>query len=317
MRNALVTGGAGFIGSNLARRLLEMGVSVRVLDNMSTGRVENVSEVPEIEIIDGDVRDPETLDRAVKGVDVIFHQAALPSVPRSINDPLASHEANATGTLQVLLAAQRASVPRVVCASSSSVYGDTPELPKHEDMTPNPLSPYAVSKLTGEHYCRVFARLYGLETVSFRYFNVFGPRQDPTSEYAAVIPKFIRMMAHGEAPQIHGNGEQSRDFTYVANVVDGNIRAATAPNVAGSVFNLACGERFTLLQLVEEINEMLGTNIQPILGKERPGDIKHSLADISRARSLLGFEPTVRFSEGLRNTANWFLAADAADVSAR
>jgi UDP-glucose 4-epimerase len=318
MKSALITGGAGFIGSNIAQRLLELGVKIRVLDNLSTGREVNLVDiVDDVDLIIGDVCDPDTLDKAMAGTDVVFHQAALPSVPRSVADPLASHEAGATGTLQVLLAARRQGVQRVVCASSSSVYGDTPELPKHEGMTPNPLSPYAVSKITGEYYCKVFARLYGLETVAFRYFNVFGPRQDPTSQYAAVIPKFIRLMAKGERPVIHGDGLQSRDFTFVSNVVEGNIRAATTPNVAGQVFNLACGERFTLLDLVKEINTILGTSIEPILGEPRPGDIKHSLADISRARATLGFEPVTRFVDGLRATAEWFLNTDRAEAAAR
>jgi nucleoside-diphosphate-sugar epimerase len=318
MNSALITGGAGFIGSNIAQRLLQMGVKIRVLDNLSTGREENMVDiVDDVDLIVGDLRDPETLNRAMAGTDVVFHQAALPSVPRSVADPLGSHEAGATGTLQVLLAARRVGVNRVVFASSSSVYGDTPELPKHEGMIPNPLSPYAVSKITGEYYCKVFARLYGMETVAFRYFNVFGPRQDPTSEYAAVIPKFIRIMARGERPLIHGDGLQSRDFTYVSNVVEGNIRAATAPDIAGEVFNLACGERFTLLELVNEINTILGTSIEPILGEPRPGDIKHSLADISRARSRLGFEPVTRFADGLRITAEWFLDAGRTEAAAR
>lgn len=318
MNSALITGGAGFIGSNLAQRLLEQGVRIRVLDNLSTGRAENLVDiVDDVDFINGTILDPDTLDRAMQGMDVVFHEAAVPSVPRSVADPLATHEAGATGTLQVLLAARRAGVQRVVCASSSSVYGDTPVLPKHEDMTPNPLSPYAVSKLTGEHYCNVFARLYGLETVSFRYFNVFGPKQDPTSEYAAVIPKFIQMMARGERPRIHGDGEQSRDFTFVANVVEGNIRAARTPDLKGEVFNLACGERFTLLELVAQINQILGTSIEPILGEPRPGDIKHSLADISRAREMLGFEPVVRFADGLKQTADWFLKSNATESKSR
>jgi UDP-glucose 4-epimerase len=318
MKSALITGGAGFIGSNIAQRLLEMGVRIRVLDNLSTGREENLVDiVDDVDLIVGDVRDPDTLDKAMAGTEVVFHEAALPSVPRSVADPLGSHDAGATGTLQVLLAARRADVTRVVFASSSSVYGDTPELPKHEGMIPNPLSPYAVSKITGEYYCKVFARLYGLETVAFRYFNVFGPRQDPTSEYAAVIPKFIRLMARGERPLIHGDGLQSRDFTYVSNVVEGNIRAAMAPDVAGEVFNLACGERFTLLELVSEINTIFSTSVEPILGEARPGDIKHSLADISRARSKLGFEPVTRFSDGLRTTAEWFLDTDRTEAAAR
>ncbi|MFN0071080.1 MAG: SDR family oxidoreductase [Chloroflexota bacterium] len=318
MKSALITGGAGFIGSNIAQRLLELGVQIRVLDNLSTGRVENLLDiVDDVDLINGDIRDPDTLDKAMIGMDVVLHQAAIPSVPRSVIDPMISHDAGATGTLQVLLAARRAGVGRVVCASSSSVYGDTPELPKREDMIPNPLSPYAVSKLTGEYYCKVFTRLYGLETVSFRYFNVFGPRQDPTSEYAAVIPRFMQMMARGERPLIHGDGLQSRDFTYVANVVEGNVLAATKPGIGGEVFNLACGERFTLLDLVNEINGILGTSIEPILGEPRPGDIKHSLADISRARSELGFDPVVRFTEGLRATAEWFLDADSTEAAAQ
>jgi nucleoside-diphosphate-sugar epimerase len=318
MKSALITGGAGFIGSNIAQRLLELGVKIRVLDNLSTGREDNLLDiVDDVDLIVGDVCDPSMLDKAMAGTDVVFHQAALPSVPRSVTDPLASHEAGATGTLQVLLAARRQGVQRVVFASSSSVYGDTPELPKHEGMIPNPLSPYAVSKITGEYYCKVFARLYGLETVAFRYFNVFGPRQDPTSQYAAVIPKFIRLMARGERPLIHGDGLQSRDFTFVSNVVEGNIRAATTPNMAGEVFNLACGERFTLLDLVKEINTILGTSIEPVLGEPRPGDIKHSLADISRAKATLGFEPVTRFVDGLRATAEWFLDTDRAEAAAR
>jgi len=316
MKSALITGGAGFIGSNIAQRLLEMGVNIRVLDNLSTGHEKNLVDiVDDVDLINGDICDPDALDQAMKGTDVVFHQAALPSVPRSVADPMGSHESGTTGTLQVLMAARRADVQRVVYASSSSVYGDTPELPKHEGMIPNPLSPYAVSKITGEYYCKVFSRLFGIETVCFRYFNVFGPRQDPTSEYAAVIPKFIQLMAGGKQPLIHGDGLQSRDFTYVANVVEGNIRAATTPGIGGEVFNLACGERFTLLDLVAEINGILGTSIDPILGEPRPGDIKHSLADISKARERLGFEPVIHFSDGLRTTANWFLGSDRVEAA--
>jgi nucleoside-diphosphate-sugar epimerase len=316
MKSALITGGAGFIGSNIAQRLLEMGVNIRVLDNLSTGHEKNLVDiVDDVDLINGDICDPDALDQAMKGRDVVFHQAALPSVPRSVADPMGSHESGTTGTLQVLMAAQRAGVHRVVYASSSSVYGDTPELPKHEGMIPNPLSPYAVSKITGEYYCKVFSRLFGLETVCFRYFNVFGPRQDPTSEYAAVIPKFIQSMADGKQPLIHGDGLQSRDFTYVANVVEGNIRAATTPDIGGEVFNLACGERFTLLDLVAEINGILGTSIDPILGEPRPGDIKHSLADISKARERLGFQPVIHFADGLRTTADWFLGGDRVEAA--
>lgn len=307
MTTYLVTGGAGFIGSNLVRALLERGGNVRVLDNLATGRRTNLADIAtEIELIEGDLRDPAVVERAVRGVDTVFHQGALPSVARSLTEPLASHEVNATATLSLLLAARDAGVRRFVYASSSSVYGNTPVLPKSEDLPTSPLSPYAVSKLAGEQYCRVFAQLYGLETVALRYFNVFGPRQDPTSQYAAVIPRFIHAMRRGEPPLIHGDGTQSRDFSYVANVVDANLRAATAPNVGGEVFNIACGERHSLLELVSALNRILGTRIEPRFGAPRPGDVKHSQADIARARRLLGYEPRVSFEEGLALTVAWY-----------
>lgn len=253
----------------------------------------------------GDIRDSETLANAMAGVDVVLHQAALPSVARSLRDPIASDETNVGGTLKVLVAARDAGVKRVVCASSSSVYGDTPTLPKVETMMPGPLSPYAVSKLTGEYYCAVFTRLFGVEAVALRYFNVFGPRQDPKSEYAAVIPLFATAMMRGEAPSVHGDGTQSRDFTFVDNVVQANLRAAEASGVGGEVFNVACGERFTLLELIAQVNRILGTSIEPVFVDSRRGDVKHSLADIDKARRLLGYEPRVTFAEGLERTVAW------------
>ena len=297
----LVTGGAGFIGSNIVHALLERGGQVRVLDSLTTGRPANLADVAErVELIQADLRDGEAVGRAMRGVQAVFHQAALPSVARSVADPLASHQVNATGTLGLLLAAREAGVRRFVYASSSSVYGDTPVMPKSEDLPTSPLSPYAVSKLAGEQYCRVFTRLYGLETVCLRYFNVFGPRQDPASEYAAVIPKFIGAMLRGEQPLVHGDGTQSRDFSYIANVVQANLLAAETPSVGGEVFNVACGQRFSLLDLVASLNRILGTAIEPRFGPARPGDVKHSLADVSHAQRLLGYEPTIQFEDGLR-----------------
>ena len=310
MARFLVTGGAGFIGSNLARALVARGDVVRVYDTFLTGRRENLADLPDVEVIHGDVRNLDGLRAAMKGVDRVLHQAAVPSVARSLNDPLATNEANVGGTLNVLVAARDAGVKRVVCASSSSVYGDTPTLPKVETMTPSPLSPYAVSKLSGEYYCSVFTRLFGVEAVSLRYFNVFGPFQDPSSDYAAVIPKFIALMARGERPLIHGDGTQSRDFTFIDNVVQANLKAAEAPNVGGEAFNVACGARYTLLDLVQALNRILRTSIEPRFGDPRPGDVQHSLADVDKARRLLGYEPTVTFEEGLERTVAWLRAAD-------
>jgi UDP-glucose 4-epimerase len=307
LATSLVTGGAGFIGSNLTRALLERGGNIRVLDDLSTGRPANLADVAsDVELIGADLRDENAVRKAVRGVETVFHQAALPSVARSVGDPLASHHVNASGTLSLLLAARDAGARRFVYASSSSVYGDTPVLPKSENLPTSPLSPYAVSKLAGEQYCRVFARLYGLETVCLRYFNVFGPRQDPASEYAAVVPKFITAMSRGEAPLVHGDGQQSRDFTYVANVVQANLLAEQAPGVGGEVFNVACGQRASLLDLIDALNGILGTAIEPRFGEARAGDVKHSLADISRARRLLGYEPAVHFEAGLALTVAWF-----------
>lgn len=297
----LVTGGAGFIGSNIVLELLKQGHTVRVLDNFATGRRRNLEPVrADIELIEGDIRSYHTVTHAVKGVEAILHQAALPSVPRSINDPITTNDVNVGGTLNLLDAARSAGVRRIVMASSSSVYGDTPELPKHEGMTPNPLSPYAVSKLTGEHYMRVFHSLYGLETIALRYFNVFGPNQDPTSQYSAVIPKFITAMKEGRQPVIYGDGTQSRDFTFVSNVVNANILAATKQlDEYGIAMNIACHERISLNELIDELNKVLGKNIKPIYEVSRPGDVKHSFAAIGLIKEKLGFEVGVRFQEGV------------------
>ncbi len=303
----LVTGGAGFIGSNLVEELLKRGNDVRVLDNFATGKRENLKDFEkDIEIIEGDIRSYHTVNQAVKGIDIILHQAALPSVPRSINDPITTNDVNVLGTLNVLDAAKEHKVKRIVFASSSSVYGDNPELPKHEVMMPNPLSPYAVSKLAGEKYCQVFGKLYGIETVILRYFNVFGPRQDPNSQYSAVIPKFIKLMMNDQAPTIYGDGTQSRDFTYVSNVVEGNILAATKEIETGLVLNCACHGQVTLNELVEQLSKLLNKNIKPIYGERKPGDIKHSFANIDLIREKLDFEPLVDFKEGLRRTVDYY-----------
>ncbi len=308
MTTYLVTGGAGFIGSHLVHTLVEKGRRVRVLDNCSTGSRGNLHPVlPHIEWIEGDIRDRQILVKAVEGVEVIFHQAALASVTRSLEDPATSHEVNATGTLLLLDAARRARVRRVVYASSSSIYGDTPTLPKMEEMTPQPKSPYAVSKFTGEQYCQVFAKTFDLETVCLRYFNVFGPRQDPNSPYAAVIPRFLSALLRKERPQIYGDGTQTRDFTFVQDVVEANLFAADAPAVAGEVLNIACGKRHSLLELVDTLNTILGTSLSPLFTDPRPGDILHSQASIAKAERLLRYHPRVDFREGLQKTADWFV----------
>jgi len=301
---ALVTGGAGFIGSNLARALLDGGHEVRVLDNMSTGNPANLTDI-DIELVEGDLRSYERVSTAARGVDVIFHQGALPSVPRSIQDPLTSNAVNVEGTLNVILAARDHGVRRVVVASSSSLYGDAPGMPREETQALAPLAPYAVSKLATEQYALVANRVYGVETVALRYFNVFGERQDPHSGYAAVIPKFIRMMLDGEPPTIFGDGETSRDFTHIENVVRANLAAATEDAAAGLAINVATGEAHTLNQLVAELNELLGTDFEPQYLDSRPGDVPASLADISRAREVLRYEPTVDFVTGLRRTIDW------------
>ena len=303
----LVTGGAGFIGSHIARSLAENGERVRVLDNLSSGRSDNLAGIAgEIEVIEGDLRDAEVVARAVDGCEVVYHQAAVPSVPRSVADPRTSLDAGITGTLNVLLAARDRGARRVVFASSSSIYGDTPVMPKQEDMTPKPLSPYAISKLSAEQLCGVFTRLYGLETVALRYFNVFGPNQDPASEYAAVIPKFIAAVAAGERPTIFGDGEQSRDFTYIANVVDANLRAAAVPEASGRVFNIASGRAITVNRMLALVGELLGKSAEADYTDPRPGDIRDSLADISAARDVLGYDPEVSFEDGMAMTVAAF-----------
>ena len=303
----LVTGGAGFIGSHIATALVDRGDSVRVLDNLSTGTKENLAHLEgQVELIQGDVQDPDTAKKAVDGVEVVYHQAALASVPRSVKKPLDTNAACVTGTLTLLDAAQRANVRRFIYAGSSSAYGNQPFMSKREGDVPAPLSPYAAAKLAGEHYCRAFSVTYGLETVTIRYFNVFGPRQDPNSEYSAVIPLFVTAMLAGKQPTIFGDGYQSRDFTYVDNVVAGNLAAADAANASGRVFNVACGQQFTLLDLIASINRVLGTSIEPIFNKPRAGDVRESLADISAAREILGYEPVIDFDEGLRRSIDYY-----------
>jgi len=304
---ALVTGGGGFIGSNIARALLERGDSVRVVDDFSTGREVNLEGV-DVEVVRGSIEDRDTVDRAMRDVEVVFHQAALPSVKRSVDDPGRTHAVNATGTLNVLDAARAAGVRRFVYASSSSAYGDTPVLPKREDMVPSPLSPYAVSKLAGEHYCKAFTKVYGLECVALRYFNVYGPRQDPTSHYSAVIPLFATALLTGATPTVFGDGEQTRDFTYIDNVVRANLLAAEAgPQVAGEAMNIACGERVSLNELLSAIAEVVGLeDFEAVYRDPRPGDVRDSLADITKAQTLIGYVPEVRLSEGLKRTVEWF-----------
>lgn len=303
----LVTGGSGFIGSNIAHELVKRGEKVRIVDNFSTGRRRNISDfLDEVDLMEVDIRDLGDMRRAVRGVDFILHQAALPSVPRSINDPIESNETNVNGTLNLLIAAKDAGVKRLVYATSSSVYGDMPVLPKCEDMMPCPLSPYAVGKLTGEHYCKVFYNVHGLETVSLRYFNVFGSGQDPASQYSAAIPKFISAMLEGRPITIYGDGEQSRDFTHVQNVVNANLLACEAPDVAGAVINIACGEAASVNELISAIERELNIEAERIYQESRPGDVLHSCADITRAREMLGYEPTVSFGEGLKKTVEWF-----------
>jgi UDP-glucose 4-epimerase len=307
MSTVLVTGGAGFIGSHLAERLFRLGHDVRVLDDLSTGRLENLAGFESgVELIVGDVRDESVLSSAVDGVDVVFHEAALASVPRSVTDPIASNDVNVTGTLRLLVAARDAGVRRLINASSSSVYGNAPELPKREDMASSPESPYAVSKLAAESYCRAFASLYDFECVSLRYFNVFGPRQDPNSQYAAVVPLFVSALLCGEAPVIYGDGEQSRDFTYVGDVVEANISAMESDGVSGEVFNIACGRTTTVNTLLSTLQDILGTSIEPRHEGERPGDVRHSYADVSKARSALGVNSFVPLRDALEITAESF-----------
>ena len=307
MATHLITGGAGFIGSHIAAALVGQGNQVRVLDNLSTGSRNNLAHLYDgVELLEADLTDADAVAAAVQGVDCVFHQAALASVPRSVEEPLATHAACVTGTLQLLSAAQKSGVRRVIYAASSSAYGDQVHGAKRETDLPAPLSPYAAAKLAGEHYCHAFFKTYGLETVVIRYFNVFGPRQDPASEYSAVIPLFVTAMLRGKAPHVHGDGTQSRDFTYIDNVVHGNLLASQAKEVAGKTFNIATGKQITLLDLIEAINDVLGSSITPTFGPPRAGDVHESLADISSARNCLDYEPTVSFEEGLRRSIDYY-----------
>lgn len=305
---ALVTGGAGFIGSHIAAALVSNGARVRIIDDLSTGYRENVADVGgDIDFVNASVADENALRKALEDVELVFHEAAIPSVPRSVENPRQTHIASVDSTFSLLLASKEKKVRRIVYAASSSAYGDKPTLPKVEDMLPEPLSPYAVAKLVGEYYCQVFSRVYGLETVSLRYFNVFGPRQDPSSQYSGVISRFIAALLSGEQPIIYGDGEQSRDFTYIANVVDANLRAAQTTKGIGSTINVANGERTSLNELLKEVKGLTGKNdVSVEYRPPRPGDVKHSLADISRARECLGFEPRVGLREGLRLTIDWW-----------
>ena len=316
MSHYLVTGGAGFIGSHLSEELVGRGHRVRAFDNLSTGKRKNLEHIPGVELLVGDLANLEDCRRAVRGVDYVLHMGAVASVPRSVVDPIASNTANIDGSLNILVAARDEKVRRLVYAGSSSAYGDLPTLPKHEDMPTKPQSPYALQKLVAEQYCQMFTQLYGLETVTIRYFNVFGPRQDPGSPYSGVISLFSTALLEGRRPIIFGDGGQTRDFTYVANVVDGVLRACEAPNVAGEVINVATGGRISLNQLLQTINEIVGTSIEPIYEESRAGDVRDSQADISRAASLLGYAPLVTFEDGLRRTLEW-CRSDAAATATR
>jgi UDP-glucose 4-epimerase len=309
MSNVLVTGGAGFIGSHLTEALLREGHRVRVLDDFSTGKRENLifdKEYASLEIVEGDIRYLAICQEAMKSMEHVFHQAALPSVQRSVEDPLGSNAVNSGGTLNILFAAREEKVKRVVYASSSSVYGDTPTLPKDEEMPSNPLSPYALQKYIGEEYCRLFYQLYGLETISLRYFNIFGPRQDPNSIYSAVIPKFIDALLQGSRPTIFGDGEQSRDFTYIENVVQANLLAMSAKHLHGEAINVACAERTSLNQLVSVLHKILGSKLPPVYEEPRKGDVRHSLADIRKGKEILNYEPKVGIELGLEKTVEFF-----------
>jgi len=307
MTSYLVTGGAGFIGSHIATALVGRGDRVRVLDNLSTGSRQNLAHLADrVELIEGDLLDREAVERAVAGIDVVYHQAALASVPRSVAKPLDTNAACVTGTLNVLDAARQADVRRVIYAGSSSVYGNQPVKSKRESDLPCPLSPYAAAKLAGEYYCQAFTETYGMETVVIRYFNVFGPRQDPASEYSAVIPLFVTAMLAGHRPTVFGDGSQSRDFTFIDNVVQGNLAAADSPDAVGRVLNVACGRKFSLLELIASINQVLGTNLEPIFAPPRAGDVRESLADISAARKVLGYSPVIDFEEGLRRSIEYY-----------
>ena len=307
MDKYLITGGAGFIGSSICRKLISDGCFVRGIDNLLTGKKENLASVIDrIEFLEADMGGEEAARAAMKGIDVVLHQGALPSVPRSVDDPAATHQHCVDATFTLLLAARDAGVNRFVYAASSSAYGDTPTLPKVETMRPMPLSPYAVGKLTGEYYCSVFSSVFGLETISLRYFNVFGPYQDPTSQYAAAIPAFVTAILKGEPPTVYGDGEQSRDFTYIDNVVQANLCAARAKKTNGEVVNIACGEAITVNAIIDTINDILGTSVMPNYVDPRPGDVKHSLADITQAHEVIGYEPVMSFKDGLEKAIEWY-----------
>jgi nucleoside-diphosphate-sugar epimerase len=306
MAHYLVTGGAGFIGSHMAEELARRGERVRVVDSLITGSRANLAHLPQVEFLEGDLADISVARRAVDGIDYVLHQAAIPSVPRSVEDPVTSNRANIDASLNVLVAARDARVRRVVYAGSSSAYGDTPTMPKVETMATAPLSPYALQKLVAEQYCQMFTRLYGLETVTTRYFNVFGPRQDPSSPYSGVISLFISALCENRRPNIYGDGEQTRDFTYVANVVDGVLRACTAPDASGEVINVATGGRVSLNHLFRTIRDVLGANVEPVYGPPRAGDVRDSQADISKARRILAYEPSLSFEQGLEKTIAWY-----------
>jgi nucleoside-diphosphate-sugar epimerase len=309
MAQYLVTGGAGFIGSHLAEELLRRGEQVRVVDNLSTGKRRNLAHLPDAQFVEGDLADLDVARRAVQGVDYVLHQAAIPSVPRSVQDPIASNRANVDASLNVLVAARDAGVRRVVYAGSSSAYGDTPTLPKVETMVPAPRSPYALQKLVAEQYCQMFTQLYGLETVTIRYFNVFGPRQDPSSPYSGVISLFISALCEGRRPTIYGDGEQTRDFTYVSNVVDGVLRACHAERASGEVFNVATGGRVSLNELFRTLRDLVGASVEPQYAEPRAGDVRDSQADIAKAQRVLAYEPGVSFEEGLEQTIAWYRAS--------
>ena len=306
MAQFLVTGGAGFIGSHLAEELVRRGHQVRVADALTTGKRSNLDHVPDVEFLEGDLADLTFARRVVQGMEFVLHQAAIPSVPKSVADPLTSHRSNVDGTLNLLLAARDAGVRRLVFAASSSAYGETSELPKHENMPSDPLSPYALQKVVGEMYLRMFTRLYGLETVSIRYFNVFGPRQDPSSPYSGVISVFAAALLDGRPPTIYGDGEQTRDFTYVADVVSGVLKACDAPDASGEVINVATGGRISLNRLYDAMRAIVGSQVKPVYAAPRAGDVRDSQADISKARRLLGFEPAVSLEDGLRRTVEWY-----------
>ncbi|UCC97218.1 MAG: SDR family oxidoreductase [Phycisphaerales bacterium] len=307
MQKFLVTGGAGFIGSNICRKLVSQGCFVRVLDNLLTGKKSNLADVIEkIEFVEADMGDSEVAQSAVRDIDIVLHHGALPSVPRSVDDPALTHTHCVDATFALLLAARDAGVKRFVYAASSSAYGDAPTSPKVETMSPNPLSPYAVGKLVGEYYCSVFSQVFGLETISLRYFNVFGPYQDPSSQYAAAIPAFVTAILRDQPPTIYGDGEQSRDFTYIENVVEANLLAACAKQTRGEVTNIACGQAVTVNAIIDMINAALGKSVKPIYAPARPGDVKHSLADITAAQNLIDFKPTVSFREGLQLAIDWY-----------